>query len=73
MQNPGTRYISTRRVRMFRRRQAAGRYRRTVDVTAAQLDALVERGYLNLDQRGDRADEGEAIELFLADALAKPR
>ena len=51
----------------MRRRQM----RRTVDVTAAQLDALVERGYLNPVQRGDRADEFEAIEAFLLDSLIK--
>jgi hypothetical protein len=71
MQNPETRYISTRRVRAFRRRQAAGRYRRTVDVTAAQLDALERLGYLNPDRRGDRADECDAIEMFLTDSLNK--
>jgi hypothetical protein len=28
-------------------------------------------GYLDPDRRGDRIDETEAIEMFLADALAK--
>jgi hypothetical protein len=39
--------------------------RRTVDITAAQLDALEERGYLDPHLRGDRADKCEAIETFL--------
>jgi hypothetical protein len=72
MQNPETRYMSTRRVRAFRRRQAAGHYRRTVDVTAAQLDALEWLGYLNPERRGDRFDEGDAIEAFLKHSLVKP-
>jgi hypothetical protein len=45
-------------------------YRRSVDVTAAQLDALED--YLDPDRRGDRA-EAEAIENFLSDSLAKSR
>ncbi len=71
MQETGTRFISTRRVKAFRRRQAAGIYRRAVDITAAQLDALELAGYLDPDRRGDRADEAEAIEKFLAKSLPK--
>jgi hypothetical protein len=37
------------------------------------LDSLEVRGYLDPDQRGERLDECDAIELFLADALAKSR
>jgi len=37
----------------------------------AQLDALEERGYLDPDRLGDRADESEAVEMFLMDALIK--
>jgi len=40
-------------------------------VTKAQLDELEARGYLDPDQRGERADEAEAIETFLMDSLCK--
>jgi hypothetical protein len=36
-----------------------------------QLDALEKRGYLDPDRRGDRADESNAIEMFLTDSLGK--
>ena len=71
MQHSETRFISTLRVKAFRRRRATGLNRRAVDVTTAQLDALEERGYLDSDRRGDRADEAEAIESFLTDSLIK--
>ncbi len=57
----------------YRRRRQHGIYHRPIDITDAQLDALQERGYLDPDRRGDRADESEAIELFLADSLTKSR
>jgi hypothetical protein len=34
---------------------------------------LEARGYLDPDRRGDRADETEAIEMYLADSLPKSR
>jgi hypothetical protein len=46
-------------------------HRRSIDVTDAQLDALEVRGYLDPSRRGDRADECDAIEMFLADSLNK--
>jgi hypothetical protein len=58
-------------VRRYRRRRQHGIYRRPIDITDAQLDALEERGYLDPDRRGDRADESEAIETFLMDSLIK--
>ncbi|MFZ2075747.1 MAG: hypothetical protein WAV38_03660 [Xanthobacteraceae bacterium] len=58
-------------VRRYRRRRQHGIYRRPIDLTDAQLDALEERGYLDQDRRGDRADESEAVEMFLMDALIK--
>jgi hypothetical protein len=64
---------STSRVKAFRRRQSWGLHRRSIDITDAQLDALEVRGYLDPDRRGDRADECDAIEAFLADALPKSR
>jgi hypothetical protein len=57
----------------FRRRQSWGLHRRSIDVTDAQLDTLEKRGYLRPDRRGDRADECDAIEMFLADSLTKSR
>ncbi|MFY9769985.1 MAG: hypothetical protein WAK04_07090, partial [Xanthobacteraceae bacterium] len=42
-------------VRRHRRRRQHGIYRRPIDVTDAQFDALEERGYLDPDRRGDRA------------------
>ena len=71
MQESGTRFVSTSRVKAFRRRRASGLHRRPVDVTNAQLDALEQRGYLDPDRRGDRVDETEAIEMFLADSLVR--
>ena len=40
-------------------------------VSRIQLDKLEECGDLDPDRRGDRADEAEAIETFLMDALTK--
>ncbi|MFZ0238557.1 MAG: hypothetical protein WAL37_14545 [Xanthobacteraceae bacterium] len=59
-------------VRRHRRRRQHGIYRRPIDITDAQLDALEERGYLDPDRRGDRADESEAIEMFLVDFDHRP-
>jgi hypothetical protein len=39
-------------------------------VTKGQLDQLEEHGYLGPNRRGERLDECDAIEMFLADALA---
>jgi hypothetical protein len=36
-----------------------------------QLDAPEVRGYLDPGRRGDRADECDAIEMFLGDSLKK--
>jgi hypothetical protein len=37
------------------------------------LDGLIAARYLDADRRGNAADEAEAIEMFLADSLPKPR
>jgi hypothetical protein len=71
MNTTETRSTSTPRVKAFRQRQGWGLHRRSIDVTDAQLDALEVRGYLDPDRRGDRLDERDAIELFLADSLRK--
>jgi hypothetical protein len=64
---------SAPRVRRFRERQKSGNRRRLIEATKSNLDALEERGYLDPDRRGDRADETEAIEMFLRDSLTKSR
>jgi hypothetical protein len=71
MNTTETRSTSTPRVKAFRSRRSWGLHRRLIDVTDAQLDALEVRGYLNPDRRGDRADECDAIEMFLGDSLRK--
>jgi hypothetical protein len=73
MNTTETRCTSTSRVKAFRRRQSWGLHRRSINVTDVQLDALEVRGYLDPDRRGDRADECDAIEMFLADSLAQSR
>jgi hypothetical protein len=57
----------------YRKRRKRGLHRVPIDVTNAQLDALVARGYLTPDRRGDPADECDAIEMFLIDSLTKSR
>jgi hypothetical protein len=69
MNTTETRSTSTSRVKAFRRRQSWGLHRRSIDVTDAQLDALEVRGYLDPSRRGNRADECDAIEMFLTDSL----
>jgi hypothetical protein len=56
-------------MKRYRRRRKHGIHRRSIDLTNAQLDALQERGYLDPERRGDRADESEAIEMFLMDTV----
>jgi hypothetical protein len=46
-------------------------HRLSITLTDAQLDALEVRGYLDPDRRGDRADECDAIEMWLGDSLRK--
>jgi hypothetical protein len=71
MQDLETHFTSTPRVRAHRRCERQGTRRLPIDVTKAQLDQLEVRGYLDPDRRGDRADECNAIEWFLAVELAK--
>jgi hypothetical protein len=52
-------------------RRKRGLFLRPILVTKGQLDQLEGRGYLDPNNRGDRADECEAIETFLMDSLAK--
>jgi hypothetical protein len=50
-----------------------GLFWRPILVTKDQLDQLEVRGYLDPDLRGERADECDAIETFLAVSLTKSR
>jgi hypothetical protein len=52
-----------------RKRHKRGLFLRPIQVTKGQLDQLEGRGYLDPNDRGDRAGECEAI--FLMDSLAK--
>jgi hypothetical protein len=52
-----------------RKRRKYNLFWRPIMVTRAQLDQLEERGYLDPDLRGERADECNAIEIFFADSL----
>jgi hypothetical protein len=62
---------STPRVIAYRRRHKDGLRRLPIDVTKAQLDWLEAHDYLDPFQRGERADEADAVEAYLMDALAK--
>jgi hypothetical protein len=73
MMTPETRSTSTPRVKAFRKRERRGLRRLVVLLSSAQLDVLEEKGYLDPDLRGDRADESEAVEAFLTESLAKSR
>ena len=57
----------------WRKRRRHGLRRLPALLSSKQIDALEERGYLDPDRRGDRADETEAIEMFLRDSLTKSR
>jgi hypothetical protein len=54
-----------------RKRHKHGLLWRPILVTKSQLDQLEERGYLDPNRRGERLDECDAIEMFLADSLLK--
>jgi hypothetical protein len=54
-----------------RKRRKHGFLWRPITVTKDQLDQLEVRGYLDPDRRGDRSEERDAIEMFLADSLRK--
>jgi hypothetical protein len=56
-----------------RKRRKRGLFLRPILVTKAQLDQLEVRGYLDPNLRGERADECDAIETFLAVSLTKSR
>jgi hypothetical protein len=53
--------------------RAAALGERPIMVTKDQLDQLEVRGYLDPGRRGERIDECDAIESFLADSLIKSR
>jgi hypothetical protein len=63
--------MRSERMRVLRQRRKAHTYRRSIDVTDMQPDALEKHGYLDPDRPGDRTDERDAIEMFLGDSLNK--
>jgi hypothetical protein len=50
-----------------RKRRKRGLFLWPIIMTKDQLDQLEVRGYLEPDRRGERVDECDAVELFLAD------
>jgi hypothetical protein len=58
---------STQRTRRYRQRRRRGTRCITVDVSQGELDALVLRGYLSEDQRGDVDSIKKAIEGVISD------
>jgi hypothetical protein len=60
---------STQRRRRHRQRRHRGTRCITVDVNQGELDALVLRGYLSEDQRGDVDSIKKAIEGVLSDIV----
>jgi len=71
MDTTETRSTSTERVRAHRKRSKRGMHRVSITLIDTQLDALEVLGYLDPDRRGDRAEECDAIEMFLGDSLVK--
>ena len=57
----------------WRARRRRGLVTRLIVLEREWLDALEERGYLDPDRRGERIDECDAIETFLADSLSRSR
>jgi hypothetical protein len=60
-------YTAAHRARITR-----GEFRRTISISARQLDDLERRRYLDSNDRGDARAECEAIETFIMDSLLKP-
>jgi hypothetical protein len=60
---------STQRTRRHRQRRRRGTRCITVDVNQGELDALVVRGYLPEEERGDGAALKKAIEGVLSDMV----
>jgi hypothetical protein len=55
----------------YRKRRKRGLFWRPIKVTKDQLDQLEKQGYIAPDRRGERLDERDAVEMFLADSLRK--
>ena len=53
----------------YRVRRQRGLRRLPAVLSRKQIDSLEERGYLDPDLRGERADEAEALDTFLVDQL----
>jgi hypothetical protein len=60
------------RMRLFRRRRKFRRQVVTVEVDPGEVDALIERGYIDPKDRGDLEVLGAAVTAFFSDALVTP-
>jgi hypothetical protein len=57
------------RIRLFRRRRKFRRQLVTVEVDPREVDALIERGYLEPNDRDDRGALAAAVNACFSDAL----
>jgi hypothetical protein len=60
------------RIRLFRRRRKFRRQLVTVEVDPREVDALIERGYLEPNDRDDREALAAAVNACFYDALMTP-
>jgi hypothetical protein len=61
---------STERMRLYRRRRQQQSRSVRVILTASEIDAFVERGYLHPDSRNDSRAIGYAAMAFISDSLS---
>ena len=61
---------STERMRLYRRRRQEQSRSVRVILTASEIDALVERGYIHPDSRKDSRAIGYAAMAFISDSLS---
>jgi hypothetical protein len=69
MRNPKT---PAERMRLFRRRRKFRRQVVKVEVDPGEVDALIDRGYLEPDDRHDLELLAAAVTMFFSDALTTP-
>jgi hypothetical protein len=63
---------NAKRMRLFRRRRKFGRQVVNVEVDAGEVDALIDRGYINPKDRDDLEALAAAVTTFFSDALMTP-
>ena len=68
---PGAK-TSTERMRLFRKRRKFRRRVAKVEVDPAEIDALIQRGYLDPSDRDDLEALGAAVTACFSDALMTP-